>query len=44
MRTLRSVVAYWSWQIPGLRRYCHRCDLVMWGWQNCQHAADGYAL
>ena len=44
VRTLLSVVAYWSWAVPRLRRYCHRCELEMWGWQNCRHAADGYLL
>ena len=45
MRTLVSVVAYWSWQIPRLRRYCHPCDLIMWGWQECaDHSPHTYLL
>ncbi|WP_261994173.1 hypothetical protein [Streptomyces sp. t39] len=44
MRTLVSVVAYWSWAIPRLRHYCHHCDLAMWGWQHCPHRAGGYCI
>jgi len=44
VRILVSVVAYWSWAVPGLRRYCHLCDLVMWGWQECEHPPSSYLL
>jgi len=44
VRTLVSVVAYWSWAVPRLRRYCHLCDLPMWGWQACVHPAAQHAI
>ena len=37
MRTARAWLSYWSWQVPGLRHYCHRCDRILWGWQACRH-------
>lgn len=45
VRGLRQALAYWSWQVPRLRRYCHRCERPMWGWQECgEHPRASYAI
>lgn len=37
MKLVFAWMAYVAWRIPGLLRYCHRCDRIQWGWQRCAH-------